>query len=350
MATIYQRREGGSWYIDWREEGRRRQVSLKTKDKRIAERELKRLEARLSLGVSDIPNAKITDINLEDFAEQYLAHLAPRASESYQKGVRRAFARLGQAIGNPRLSRIHTKDLENHITRLADVLAVTSVNLDVKILRAGFNQAVRWGHLVSEPTKGIKLLKDPSRDAKVEFLSEAEVERLLNLARGTQLHDVFATLYYTGLRKGALVHLWWEDVDFGQGVVHVRIKEWLDEEGRERHWSPKGRRERSIPMHPKLEPILRRQPRRGRYVFSNRQGGSLESTLSGRVTQFRKRTGFRVTCHLLRHTFASHLVQKGVSLYVVGELLGHSGPEVMKIYAHLVPKQLGHVINLLAGG
>ena len=347
MATIYQRNEGGSWYIDWREDGRRRQVSLKTKDRRIASRELKQLEARLALGVRDLPSTCLSEIRLAEFAESYLLHLGPRASESYRRSVNRAFHRLGQCVGNPRLSRIHTRDLEGHVTRLTDVLARATVNLDLKILRAGFNRAIRWGHLVADPTKGIKLLKDPSKDAKVQFLSEAEVERLLDLTRGDPLHDVFATLFFTGFRRGELIHLWWEDVDFEQGMVHVRIKDWVDEDGAERHWSPKGKRERAVPMHPRLREILCRQPRRGRYVFTNRQGRSIKHTLNGWVAGFRKRTGVRITCHLLRHTFASHLVQKGVSLYVVGELLGHSGPDVTKVYAHLVPKQLGHVVNLL---
>jgi len=347
MATTYQRNEGGSWYLDWREDGRRRQVSLKTKDRRIAERELKRLEARFALGVSDIPSSKVDDLRLDVFTERYLVHLGPRVSESYQRAVARAFERLTRSLGNPQLSRIHLRDLEEHVTRLTETLATTSVNLDLKVLRAGFNQAVRWGHLLREPTKGIKFLKDPSTDAKVQFLSETELVRLLKLAKADSLHDIFAALYYTGLRKGELVNLWWEDIDFEQSMVHVRIKDWMDEDGRQCHWSPKGKRERTVPMHSKLREILNRQPTRGRHVFTNQMGRSLEHTLSGRVTGFRKRTGFRVTCHLLRHTFASHLVQKGVSLYVVGELLGHSGPEVTTIYAHLVPKQLGHVVNLL---
>jgi len=347
VATIYQRDEGGSWYIDWREDGRRRQVSLKTKDKRIAERELKRLEARLALGVTDLPNSVVSEIRLTEFAANYLLHLGPRSSESYQGAVRRAFERLAKSVGDPKVSRIHTRDLEAHITALADVMATATVNLDIAILRAGFNQAVRWGHLVSEPTKGIKKLKDPSKDGKVEFLPEEDVKRLLDLTTGSQLHDIFATLFFTGLRRGELVHLWWEDIDFEQGMIHVRIKEWVDENGKERMWSPKGRRERAVPMHPKLREILQRQPRRGKYVFSTSGGRSVHSSLHRMVSQFQKRAGWRVTCHLLRHTFASHLVQKGVSLYVVGELLGHSGPEITKIYAHLVPKQLGNVVGLL---
>jgi integrase/recombinase XerD len=347
VATIYQRNEGGSWYIDWREDGRRRQVSLKTKDKRIAERELKRLEARLALGVTDLPNVDVREIRLSEFTANYLLHLRPRSSESYQGASRRALERLANSVGDPKVSRIHTREVEAHITALADVMATATVNLELRILRAAFNQAVRWGHRISEPTKGIRMLKDPSRDGKVEFLSEEEVERLFRLTGDSQLHDIFATLYYTGLRRGELVHLWWEDVDFEQGLVHVRIKEWVDENGKETMWSPKGRRERSVPLHPKLREILQRQPRRGKYVFTNSAGRSVHSLLDRSVAEFQKRTGWRVTCHLLRHTFASHLVQKGVSLYVVGELLGHSGPEITKVYAHLVPKELGNVVGLL---
>lgn len=52
----------------------------------------------------------------------------------------------------------------------------------------------------------------------------------------------------------------------------------------------------------------------------------------------------------MRHTFASHLVQKGTSLYFVAELLGHSNIEVTKIYAHLAPETLHNVVNLLNFG
>ena len=96
-----------------------------------------------------------------------------------------------------------------------------------------------------------------------------------------------------------------------------------------------------------VEPILDAQPRRGRNVFTNERGNSLTHSLRSTIDRWQKREGWRVTCHMLRHTFASHLVQKGVSLYVVGELLGHSGPEIRQIYAHLVPKELGHVVGLL---
>ena len=96
-----------------------------------------------------------------------------------------------------------------------------------------------------------------------------------------------------------------------------------------------------------LKPILDAQPRRGRNVFTNERGNALTHSLRSTIDRWQKREGWRVTCHMLRHTFASHLVKKGVSLYVVGELLGHSGPEITKIYAHLVPKELGRVVRLL---
>lgn len=347
MATIYQRTQNGSFYIDWREDGRRRQRSLKTRDRKIAERELRRLEARLALGVTDLPNAGNEPISLEKFATRYQDHLRPRRSESYCFNVQRVFQMLAGELGDPLLGQIHARDIEEHVTRLAGVYATATVNVRIKILRAAFNVAIRWGHLAKNPTEGIKFLKDPASDHRVAFLSEDEVGRLLEMTAGTRLHDIFATLFFTGIRRGELVHLWWEDIDFEDGLIHVRIKDWQDDDGVQHQWFPKGRRERTIPMHPRLREILARQPRRGRFVFTNERGRTLDRGLDYMVGVFRKKSGWRVTCHLLRHTFASHLVQKGVSLYVVGELLGHSGPNVTKIYAHLVPKRLGHVIRLL---
>ena len=347
MATIYQRKAGGPWYIDWRESGRRHQVSLKTRDRRVAERELRRLEARLALGVTDLPSRVLSEISLQDFRKAYLDHLEARSSPAYREHVHYAFKRPEKEFDNPRLSRLTTRELEEQVTRLALIYAPATVNGHIKCLRAAFNRAVQWGHLRRNPLTGVSLLKDPAKDHKVEFLSEKELERLFEKTRGTLLHDVFVTLYYTGIRRGELVHLWWEDVDFEQGLLHIRVKEWTDEEGRRHQWFPKARRERTIPLHKKLRPILHSQPRRGRFVFTSRRGGPVLSTLRPMIQRFQEQTGWRVYPHLLRHTFASHLVQRGVSLYVVGELLGHSGPEITKIYAHLVPKQLGSVVGLL---
>jgi integrase len=120
--------------------------------------------------------------------------------------------------------------------------AVYTVNGEIKILRAAMNKAVGWGFEKEDPLKGVKFAKDLTADNKIKFLTEDEVERLLRKTKGTALHDVFATLYMTCIRREELVNLWWEDV--------------------------------------------------------------------------------------------------------VGELLGHSGPEITQISSHLVPRELGHVVGM----
>ncbi len=346
MATLYQRGKDGLFGVDWIEKGKRHRKSLHTKDPRKAEELLAKLEARLTLGLAQVPSADLPHITLSKFTESYLEHVKTRHGPSYLVNVRHALAHLAKSLGNPALTQVSRRAVEEHVTTLRRAYAVATVNGEIRILRAALHKAIDWGYLRENPFRGVKFLRDPSADSKIRFLSEEEITRLLATTEG-QLHDVFATLFYTGLRREELVTLWWEDLDFERDLLHVRIKDWVDEQGVARHWHPKGKRERTIPIHPALKPILAAQPRRGRTVFTNEEGNSLHTSLGCLIDRWQKRTGWRVTCHMLRHTFASHLVQKNVSLYLVGELLGHSGPEVTKIYARLVPKQLGHVVALL---
>jgi integrase len=347
MAKLYRPKSDGPWYLTWMENGRRQRQSLRTTDDKKAEEQLRKLEARLELGMAMVPTADLPRIPLKTFTADYLKHVEARQMPSYVVNVRHALKHLEQSLGNPNLHRIGKKDVEDHVTALLSRYAISTVNGEIKILRAAMNKAKDWGYLRTNPLKGVKFAKDPTADNKIKFLTEDEVERLLRKTAGTPLHDIFATLYMTGIRREELVNLWWEDVDFENDLVHVRIKDWLDEKGKKQHWHPKGKRERMIPMHPDLKPILDAQPRRGRNVFTNERGNALTHSLRSTIDRWQKREGWRVTCHMLRHTFASHLVQKGVSLYVVGELLGHSGPEITQIYAHLVPKELGHVVRML---
>jgi integrase len=141
---------------------------------------------------------------------------------------------------------------------------------------------------------------------------------------------------HTGMRKGEILGLEWDRVNFEQGIISL-----FDTKNHER---------RDIPMDETVKTTLRAVDRRGDLIFFNRNGKKIEYVKIHLVfREALKKSGitdFRF--HDLRHTFASNLImQEGVELNDVRELLGHKKMDMTLRYAHLSPRHKTRVINIL---
>ncbi|MDY3808898.1 site-specific integrase, partial [Desulfovibrio porci] len=129
----------------------------------------------------------------------------------------------------------------------------------------------------------------------------------------------------TGIRRGALLALRWTDIDFERGIILLRAE------------SAKNKRSSYIPLNHTAREVLAYIPRTGEYVFPGKTGKPREN-FRRTAYRVRERAGlprdFRPV-HSLRHVFASLLVNKGVDLYTVKELLTHSNISMTERYSHL---------------
>jgi site-specific recombinase XerD len=167
--------------------------------------------------------------------------------------------------------------------------------------------------------------KDPKRLPKV--LTEEQVSRLLTALESAKYRVFFTTLYATGLRLREASHLEVGDIDAGRGVIHVR--------------HGKGQRERLVMLSPRLLTILRaywKQERPARpYLFPTKTGKPLDPDFARRVMhKAAKAAGLKqVTPHMLRHSFATHLLDNGTELRVIQVLLGHDSIRTTTRYAQV---------------
>jgi integrase len=164
---------------------------------------------------------------------------------------------------------------------------------------------------------------------------EAEMIRLLREMGKDDLADLVACLADTGCRRSELLGLEWDDVDDG----------WI------RLWETKGGSSRSIPLTQRAREILEaRQELAAVGPFASITARHLEDGWN----RVRKAMGLEndkgFTPHCLRHGCASRLVQAGVPILTVKELLGHSKLETTLIYAHLAPRNLEEAVRLLEMG
>jgi integrase/recombinase XerD len=280
--------------------------------------------------VSTTPRTRDPDV--EGFLALLAARRAPRTVEAYRADLAKLAATLGHS---PATATTH--ELERWVAQMrADGLAATTVGRRVAAVRSFFRHQQLLGARTDNPAAELELPKRTRRLPRT--LSPAEAERLIEAANGTTpraLRDaaLVELLYGAGLRVSEAVGLEKGGVDLEQRLVRT---------------IGKGNKERVVPVGRAAVEALRRYLARGRpfldtrhrpELFLNAKGGPL--TRAGAFLILRKlaaKAGLepeRVHPHLLRHSFATHLLEGGADLRSVQELLGHADLATTELYTHV---------------
>lgn len=175
-------------------------------------------------------------------------------------------------------------------------------------------------------------------------LSPEEVTRLIEAAGNLQARAILMLLYSTGVRRSELVRLRVEDIDSERMMVHIR--------------QGKGGKDRDVPLCPKLLETLReywRWKKPKAWLFPRGIGARGETQhLTDKAVWYAcaeaaRHAGLkkRVAPHMLRHSFATHLLENGADLATIQVLLGHADLEATSIYLHLSRRHLDTTVNPL---
>lgn len=222
-------------------------------------------------------------------------------------------------------------------------LAARTVGRRLSALRSFFRFLTREGYLKSNP---ILSLSSPKLDKHLpSFLTEEEVAKLIEAAftrdqedeKGLRDRAILEMFYSTGLRISELVGTSIDDIDFISGIVKVMGK---------------GRKERIVPIGDTaiiaIRKYLQKRKKQESALFLNKNGRRLSTRgVRGIVGKYIRLTGLRqgVSPHTLRHSFATHLLNRGADLRTVQELLGHANLSTTQIYTHLTTERLKDVYD-----
>jgi integrase len=188
----------------------------------------------------------------------------------------------------------------------------------------------------------VEWLKPPRPD--IDFLSFEDADRLVDAAID-EWRTMILVAMRTGMRQGEILALRWEDVDLKAGRITVRraiCKGAIS--------VPKSGKGREIPLGDEVLAALKAHRHlRGELVFCELAGGMLTpGAVKHPLWRACRKAGIRlIGWHCLRHTFASHLVMRGVPLKVVQELLGHATMNMTLRYAHLSPEVARDAVRAL---
>jgi integrase/recombinase XerD len=273
---------------------------------------------------------------LEGFLALLATRRAPRTVEAYRRDLLDLEARLGKPVAEAT-----GEDIQTYLAGLrAQGLAPTTIARRISAARSFFAHQVLLGARTDNPAAEVE---PPRRRRKLpRTLSPREAERLIEAAAGTTpraLRDsaLIELLYGAGLRVSEAVGLDRAGIDLDERIVRC---------------IGKGNKERIVPIGRSAAEALRRYLSRGRpyldrrhrpELFLNAQGGPL--TRAGAFLILRKiaeRAGLepdRVHPHLLRHSFATHLLEGGADLRSVQEMLGHADLTTTEVYLHVTDRR-----------
>lgn len=276
------------------------------------------------------------DAEVESFLAVSAARLAPRTVEAYRRDLTALAVWLRHSPATAT-----REELERYLAELrAEGLAASTIARRLAAVRAFFRHRVLVGAAAENPAADVALPRRARRLPRT--LSPGEAERLVEAASGTKPRDLrdralVELLYGAGLRVSEAVGLERGGVDLDERLVRS---------------IGKGGKERIVPLGRSAAEALRRYLSRGRPfldrrhrpdLFLNAQGGAL--TRAGAFLILRRlaaKAGLepgRVHPHLLRHSFATHLLEGGADLRSVQEMLGHADLATTELYTHVTDRR-----------
>lgn len=287
-----------------------------------------------------------------DLVDAYLTHLrierrlADNTLESYGRDLQR-LGEFAAALERP-LQRLDRRDLEGFVDGLMNEgLSPRSVARTVAAVRGFYRFAVLAQHLATNPADDLQAPR--AWPALPKFLSVDEVDRLIkqpdvSTPRGLRDRALIEVLYATGLRVSELIHLRASDLNLEAGYLST---------------TGKGNKQRIVPIGDQAVQWLLRYIREGRpalirqrsspWLFVNaKQGGSLSRVGFWKILKVYGRTaGLSRTLspHVLRHSFATHLLEHGADLRSIQMMLGHADLSTTQIYTHVLEARLRAVYD-----
>ncbi|OGW37453.1 MAG: hypothetical protein A2Y97_00075 [Nitrospirae bacterium RBG_13_39_12] len=278
---------------------------------------------------------KISNYTFKELSEKYQSWINGRQKSARTKGY--LIKQLVERFGNFPIRRFNTVIVEQLQTDLMNRgLKNSSCNKVLNVLKHMFTKAVEWEMVESETlkrTRKVKLLRDDGK--RLRYLSTEECQALIN-ACDNHLKPIVVTAVNTGMRKGEILSLKWDNVDLRHGFILLDVT--------------KNGERREIPINDTLRITLQGITRRLDipYVFYDQNIGKAYQDVKRSFKTALRRTGIRdFHFHDLRHTFASHLVMAGVDLTTVSRLLGHKTLTMTLRYAHLAPAHMVKAMDIL---
>ncbi|MBI2071322.1 MAG: tyrosine-type recombinase/integrase [Elusimicrobia bacterium] len=316
-------KKGGNWFIDYYFHGRRIRESAGP-SKSFAKEALAKRKTEIAEG-KFFPQRQKETISFAEMCglywELYAKHKRGAINSRSLRNARHYIQRITVAFGDKKLDAVKTTDVLSYLTKLREHNSPATFNRHLAIIKSVFNRAIEWGKFMG-PNPAVKIKKLQENNKRLRYLSKEEIPRLLESCH-PRLFPLLACALWTGMRRGEILDLKWENVDLERRLLYVL--------------ESKSGKAREIPIAPTLARVfVSMGPKTMGPVFH------VPIIMIARYfDQALTRAGIRdFRFHDLRHTFASHFIMKTQDLPALQKILGHASPMMTQRYAHLATGHL----------
>lgn len=291
----------------------------------------------------DAKRRAVQHVSLEDFTRAFLSHSMSVNTLKTVRANRTALNELARFIGaGCILSRIAPADCERFLAAKTAAASTWTARKYYLALAAAFERAKTWGHIEANPWRTVRKPKTP--EATPAYFTREQFRVLLSVIAGRDLRELVTVAALTGLRQGELLAMEWDWLDFPRRILTVKNSA---------NFTTKSKKARVVPLCDQVLAVLLSRRERANsetgLVFTRRGRAFGADYVTHRFKAAVLRAGLpsHLHFHSTRHTYASWLVQGGVSIYQVARLLGHANTTTTEIYAHLVPSDMHGVLTPL---
>ncbi len=319
----------GKWYVDFTFNKKRiRQFGGYTKEQArttLAKMRIEKLDEKLGYKKPTQP-----DIGFVEFAREFIEIYSKQNKKSWKRDEFSLIS-LSPFFKGKTIQDIGPEFVERYKAKRKTEVSPATVNRDLAFLKTMFNKAVEWGRLESSPVTNVKKFKEPNY--KERTLNASEMARLIDAATN-HLEPILIIALNTGMRRGEILSLKWENVNLSKRCIHIE--------------DSKSGRSRDVPMNGLVVEAMSSIRQDSVYVFYNPTTGEPIKDI---------KTAFKTACknakikelrfHDLRHTAATRMVEAGVDLATVSKILGHSSIQMTMRYAHPTPENMKRAVEKL---
>jgi len=330
---IYRRhKDRPEWHIDFRykdENGQwKRRIEVVGPNKKLAEQVLRKRMGEVAEG-KFFPERKKRRISFSEMADLYMELHGKHQPSGHI--TNHHVRRLKKHFGAKMLDKITIPDVLRYVNGVKERTSASTANRHHAILRAIFNRGIEWEKF-DGPNPAAKVKPFRVENSRLRFLSKEEIGSLLESC-SPRIYPLVVCALLTGMRRGEILGLAWENVNLAQDVLYVL--------------KSKSGKPREIPIARKLREVL--------VALGPKKSGRLfeisDMTLRRDFPVALRAAGIEnFRFHDLRHTFASHYVMRTNDLPATQKLLGHHSPVMTQRYAHLSTGHLKVGIELLDTG
>jgi len=195
----------------------------------------------------------------------------------------------------------------------------STINREIALLKTIFNKAIEWGRIEKNPLDNVKKFKE-NHQKDMRILKDEEAILLIDSAV-PHLKPILILALNTGMRRGEIFSLKWENIDFKKGVIFIE--------------DSKSGKSRKVCMNSIIFETLKEMPKDSKYLFPNEKTGTHIKDVKNSfktACEIANIKGFRF--HDTRHTAATKMIEAGVDIVTVSRILGHSSIQMTMRYAH----------------